>query len=83
LFSLTLGLRVSRYKKPRLPIWLIERLFDPYSWVKNVGERILVNAPDVLTDYPDNPIPDNIEKTINHVVDVIYSYRSVKWLIPI
>ena len=71
MFSLILGLRVSRFKKQRLPIWLVERFFDLYSRIKNVGERVLVNAPDALTDYLDNPIPDNIEKTINHVVDVI------------
>ena len=78
---------VERFRNPKnkdYPPGWIERLVDLYSRVKRiVGEKVLVNAPDVPADYPSNDIRDNIEKTINHVVEAISNYRNVRWLIPV
>ena len=62
----------------------IHHLAGLYFQVRNlVGGKVLVNAPDVPTDYPNNPIEDNIEKTIDNVVEALREYKNVRWIIPI
>ena len=62
----------------------VHHLAGLYFQVKSiVGDKVLVNAPDVPCDYPNNPIEDNIEKTIDNVIEALREYKNIRWLIPV
>ena len=49
---------------------------------RGAGEVYAV-VPDYPTDYPGNPIPDNVERTIRNVEHALDEYPGVRWIVPI
>ena len=48
---------------------------------KRFGERVWITLPDYPADYPENPIEDNMEKTIKNIETMID--RRVNWIVVI
>ena len=54
-----------------------------YDSVKRVVKDIWVVIPDYPSDYPNNPISNNVELTIRNIEYALNNYGDVKWIIPI
>ena len=63
-------------------LW-IHKMVQFYDLVKRVVKDTWVVVPDYPSDYPNNPIPDNIERTIRNIVYALDNYSDVRWIIPI
>jgi hypothetical protein len=61
----------------------IRKMVQFYDFVKRVVKDTWVVVPDYPSDYPDNPIPDNVERTIRNIQYALDNYRDVRWIIPI
>jgi hypothetical protein len=44
---------------------------------------VWVVVPDYPSDYPNNPIPDNVERTIRNIEYALDNYSDVNWVIPV
>jgi hypothetical protein len=64
--------------------WWIAKAAAAYSECKARGAaEVYAVIPDYPSDYPDNPIPDNVERTIRNIEYALDKYPSVKWILPI
>jgi hypothetical protein len=63
-------------------VW-IHRVMSFYYAVKNYVREVYAVIPDYPSDYPENPIPDNVERTIRNIEYALSNYSNVKWIIPI
>jgi len=63
-------------------LW-IHKMVQFYDTVRRVVKDTWVVIPDYPSDYPSNPIPDNVERTIRNIQYSLDNYRDVRWVIPI
>jgi len=63
-------------------LW-IHKMVQLYDTVRRVVKDTRVVIPDYPSDYPNNPIPDNVERTIRNIQYSLDNYRGVSWVIPI
>jgi hypothetical protein len=61
----------------------IHRVAMLYYRVKNYARDVYAVIPDYPSDYPENPIHDNVERTIRNIEYALDNYSNVKWIIPI
>jgi hypothetical protein len=61
----------------------IHKMASFYDNVKHVVKNTWVVIPDYPSDYPNNPISDNVERTIRNIQYALDSYPDVKWIIPL
>jgi hypothetical protein len=54
-----------------------------WSFVKTLVSDVYAVIPDYPSDYKNNPIDDNIERTIRNIEYAIVKYPNVRWIIPI
>jgi hypothetical protein len=63
-------------------VW-IHKMVQFYDLVKRVVKDTWVVIPDYPSDYPNNPISDNVERTIRNIEYALNNYQDVRWIIPI
>jgi hypothetical protein len=51
--------------------------------VKRYVDDVYAVVPDYPSDYANNPISDNVERTIRNIEYAVTKYPEVKWIIPI
>jgi hypothetical protein len=61
----------------------IHRVASFYYAVKNYVRDVYAVIPDYPSDYPENPIQDNVERTIRNIEYALDNYSSVNWIIPV
>jgi hypothetical protein len=62
----------------------IEKLVVFGDAVRERGAReVWLVVPDYPSDYPGNPIPDNIERTIRNVMYALDTHPDRKWIVPL
>jgi hypothetical protein len=61
----------------------IHRVAMLYYTVKNYVRDVYAVIPDYPSDYPENPIQDNVERTIRNVEYALDNYSNVNWIVPI
>jgi hypothetical protein len=49
---------------------------------RGAGEVYAV-VPDYPSDYPGNPVPDNVERTIRNIEYALDEYPSIRWILPV
>jgi hypothetical protein len=54
-----------------------------WNFVKKMVNDVYVVIPDYPSDYKNNPISDNIERTIRNIEYATSRYPDVNWIIPI
>jgi hypothetical protein len=54
-----------------------------WNVVKTLVSEVYAVIPDYPSDYSNNPIDDNIERTIRNIEYAVKKYPHVKWIIPI
>jgi hypothetical protein len=54
-----------------------------WRFAKTLVDDVYAVIPDYPSDYKNNPITDNIERTIRNIKYAIAKYPDVKWIIPI
>jgi hypothetical protein len=76
--------RMKLREYPRGWRWWIGRVVAAYAVCRARGAgEVWVVVPDYPADYPGNPIPDNVERTIRNIEYALDEYPSVRWIIPI
>jgi hypothetical protein len=63
-------------------VW-IHKMVQFYGMVRKVVKDTWVVVPDYPSDYPNNPISDNVERTIRNIEYALNNYTSVQWVIPV
>jgi len=61
----------------------IARAVRWWNFVKTLVSDVYAVVPDYPSDYRNNPISDNIERTIRNIEYATSKYPNVKWIIPI
>jgi hypothetical protein len=61
----------------------IHKVTSFYYTVKNYVREVYAVIPDYPSDYPENPIQDNVERTIRNIEYALDNYLNVKWIIPV
>jgi hypothetical protein len=61
----------------------IHRVVWFYDFVRRTVRDTWAVVPDYPSDYPNNPIPDNVERTIRNIEYALDNYPDVRWIIPI
>jgi hypothetical protein len=61
----------------------IHRVVSLYYTVRNYVRNVYAVIPDYPADYPENPIQDNIERTIRNIEYALDNYSGVSWIIPV
>jgi len=61
----------------------IHKMANFYDNVKHVVKNTWVVIPDYPSDYPNNLISDNVERTIRNIQYALDNYPDVKWIIPL
>jgi hypothetical protein len=61
----------------------IHRVAMLYYTVRSHVREVYAVIPDYPSDYPENPIPDNVERTIRNIEYALDNYSDVKWIVPI
>jgi hypothetical protein len=54
-----------------------------WNFVRTLVDEVYVVVPDYPSDYEDNQIDDNVERTIRNIEYAITRYPNVRWVIPI
>ena len=63
-------------------LW-IRKMVQFYDTVRRVVKDTWVVVPDYPSDYPNNPISNNVELTIRNIEYALNNYPDVKWIIPL
>jgi hypothetical protein len=63
-------------------VW-IRNVVRFYDTVRRVVRDAWAVVPDYPSDYPNNPIPDNVERTIRNIEYALNNYPDVRWVIPV
>jgi hypothetical protein len=63
-------------------VW-IHRMVQLYDYVRRFVGDVWVVVPDYPSDYPNNPIKNNVELTIRNIEYALDNYSDVRWIIPI
>jgi hypothetical protein len=61
----------------------ISKVVSFYDFVKRVAKSVWAVVPDYPSDYPNNPIQNNVDLTIRNIEYALNNYSDVKWIIPI
>jgi hypothetical protein len=61
----------------------IHRVASLYYTVRNYVRDVYAVIPDYPSDYPENQIQDNVERTIRNIEHALDNYPYVKWIIPV
>jgi hypothetical protein len=61
----------------------IAKVVKWWRFVKRIVDDVYAVVPDYPSDYANNPINDNIERTIRNIEYAIAKYPDVRWIIPI
>jgi hypothetical protein len=62
-------------------VW-IHKMAQFYDFVKRVVKGVWAVVPDYPSDYPNNPIQNNVDLTIRNIEYALNNYSDVKWIIP-
>jgi hypothetical protein len=54
-----------------------------WSSIRNLIDEVYAVIPDYPSDYEDNQIDDNVERTIRNIEYAVRRYPDVKWIVPI
>ncbi len=75
-----------RYELKEYPggyqMW-IAKVVRWWRFVKTLVSEVYAVVPDYPSDYKNNPIDDNIERTIRNIEYAVAKYPDVRWIIPI
>jgi hypothetical protein len=61
----------------------IAKMVKWWRFAKTLVDDVYAVIPDYPSDYKNNPITDNIERTIRNIEYAISKYPFVRWIIPI
>ena len=61
----------------------IDRVYNMWRRVASLVAETYVVIPDYPSDYENNPIDDNVERTIRNIEYATKKYPNAKWIIPI
>jgi hypothetical protein len=61
----------------------IHKVVSFYDFVKRVVKDVWAVVPDYPSDYPNNPIQNNVDLTIRNIEYSLNNYSDVRWIIPI
>jgi hypothetical protein len=61
----------------------IERVYNMWRRVASLVAESYAVIPDYPTDYENNPIKDNVERTFRNIEYAVKKYPNTKWIIPI
>ena len=73
--------RLSEY--PGGPAAWMARIASLYSVAKRYVDSVYAVVPDYPSDYRENPVPNNVERTIKNIELALDSFRGVRWIIPV
>jgi len=64
--------------------WVDSRVVPLYDYARRVVRgRVYAVVPDYPSDYPNNPIRNNVELTIRNIQYALDNYREVNWIVPV
>jgi hypothetical protein len=63
-------------------VW-IRRMVQLYDSVRRVVKDTWLVVPDYPSDYSNNPISDNVERTIRNIEYALDNYPEVRWVVPV
>jgi len=61
----------------------VDRLANLWYHVSKFIDEVYAVVPDYPSDYKNNPIPENVERTLRNIEYALSKYSDVRWLIPI
>jgi hypothetical protein len=61
----------------------IDRVYNMWRRVASLVAESYVVIPDYPADYDNNPIEDNVERTMRNIEYAVKKYPNAKWIIPI
>jgi hypothetical protein len=61
----------------------IDRIYNMWRRVVSLVADTYVVIPDYPTDYDNNPIDDNVERTMRNIEYATKKYPNAKWIVPI
>jgi hypothetical protein len=61
----------------------IAKLVRWWSFVKTLVGDVYAVVPDYPSDYDNNPIDDNVERTFRNIEYALSRYPNVNWIIPL
>jgi len=73
----------SRTEYPGGYKYWVDRVASLWYYASRLIENAYATIPDYPSDYPHNPVPQNIERTIRNIEYALEKYPNVKWMIPI
>jgi len=75
--------KASRVEYPGGYKYWIGRVASLWYYASRYVRDAYATIPDYPSDYPHNPVPQNVEKTIRNIEYALEKYPDIKWLIPI
>ncbi len=77
------GVEIFAHGAKDYPVWFHDRyIFKAQQLTEIYGDRIWVVIPDYPDDYRNNPIENNVEKTIRNI-EKYHKVKGVNWVYPI
>jgi len=73
----------SRTEYPGGYKYWVDKVASLWVYASKFVKNVYVTIPDYPADYPHNPVPQNIERTIRNIEYALEKYPNVKWLVPI
>ena len=61
----------------------IHKVVSFYYTVKSRVREVYAVIPDYPSDYPHNPVQDNVERTIRNIEYALDNFSNVNWIIPL
>jgi len=61
----------------------IDRVYSMWRRVASLVAESYVVVPDYPADYENNPIDDNVERTLRNIEYAVKKYPDAKWVIPV
>jgi hypothetical protein len=61
----------------------IQKAVKWWEFVRTIISDVYAVVPDYPSDYENNPIADNVERTIRNIEYAVVKYPDVRWIIPI
>jgi len=61
----------------------IHRVASFWHYASKCVREAYAVVPDYPSDYPHNPVPDNIEKTVRNIEYALDKYPEVNWVVPV
>jgi len=73
----------SRTEYPGGYKFWVDRVASLWYYASRYVRNAYATIPDYPSDYPHNPVPQNVEKTIRNIEYALGKHPNVKWLIPL